>query len=62
MEISEIYSKLCYHDTRNPDGVISYMTKEEILEEGYIDGSKSDDCSCDNCFYGRNKLALYRVN
>ncbi len=58
MKISEIASKLCYYDTRNPDGVKSYMTEEEIKEEGYTATSKHD-CYCDNCFYGRTKLALY---
>jgi len=58
MKVSEIASKLCYYDTRNPDGVKYTMTKEEIEEEGYTATSKHD-CSCDNCFYGRTKLALY---
>ena len=34
------------------------MTEEEIKEEGYTATSKHD-CYCDNCFYGRTKLALY---
>jgi hypothetical protein len=34
------------------------MTKEEIKEEGYTATSKHD-CGCDNCYYGRTKLALY---
>ena len=58
MKMSEIAEKLCYYDTRNPDGVKSYMTEEEIKEEGYTATSKQD-CNCDNCFYGRTKLALY---
>lgn len=58
MKMSEIASNLCYYDTRNPDGVKHTMTKEEIKEEGYTSTSKHN-CSCDNCFYGRTKLALY---
>ncbi len=27
MKMSEIAEKLCYYDTRNPDGVKSYMTE-----------------------------------
>ena len=49
MKVSEIASKLCYYDTRNPDGVKYTMTEEEIKEEGYTATSKHD-CSCDNCF------------
>lgn len=58
MNIQEIASNLCYYDTRNPNGVKSYMTQEELKEEGCTATSKYD-CSCDNCFYGRTKLALY---
>jgi hypothetical protein len=42
MTLSEIAEKLCYYDTRNPDGVKSYMTEEEIKEEGYTATSKHD--------------------
>lgn len=49
-------SNLCNYDTRNPDGVISYLTKEEIEEEGLTTKAK-DNCACDNCFYGRTELA-----
>jgi len=58
MTKEEITLKLCSYDTRNPDGVKSYMTEEEIKEEGYTETSKQD-CGCDNCYYGRTKLALY---
>ena len=60
MNASQIASKLCHYDTRNPDGVKSYMSEEEIKEEGYSDKSK-DFCSCDNCFYGRTELAEYII-
>lgn len=58
--MSEIAEKLCYYDTRNPNGVKSYMTKKEIKELGYTATSRQH-CSCDNCFYGRTKLAEYII-
>ena len=58
MKISEIAEGLCAYDTRNPNGVKSFMTQEEIKEEGYTATAKRD-CMCDNCFYGRTKLAQY---
>ena len=57
MTEQEIKEELCYYDTRNPDNVAIYgMTEEEIKEEGYGE-HKKENCSCDNCFYGRTKLA-----
>lgn len=44
MELEEIYSNLCWHDPRSP----SYDK----------DDMKQKKCSCDNCFYGSNRLAL----
>lgn len=58
MKMSKIATKLCHYDTRNPDGVKSYMDEAELKEFGYIPTSKHD-CLCDNCFYGRTELALY---
>jgi len=58
MTEQEIKEELCYYDLRNPDGVNSYdlLDAEEIKEEGY-GNHKKEDCSCDNCFYGRTKMA-----
>ena len=58
MTEQEIKEKLCYYDLRNPDNVNSYglLDAEEIKEEGY-GNHKKEDCSCDNCFYGRTKMA-----
>lgn len=39
----EIKENLCWFDPRNPN----YPEGEE----------RRDDCHCDNCFYGRDKLA-----
>jgi len=58
MTEQEIKEELCYYDLRNPDGVNFYglLDAEEIKEEGY-GNHKKEDCSCDNCFYGRTKMA-----
>jgi len=58
MTEQEIKEKLCHYDLRNPDGVKSYglLDAEEIKEEGY-GNHKKEDCACDNCFYGRTKMA-----
>ena len=58
MNRDEIRSKLCYYDTRNPQGVISDTTEQEIKEAGYTTAPKKN-CTCDNCFYGRTELAMY---
>jgi hypothetical protein len=47
MTKTEILENLCYYDKRNP----LYIDLDNDIE-------KSEKCFCDNCFYGRNKLAL----
>ena len=57
MTIEEIKSNLCYYDRRNPDFMITEefgYDKEEIDATGDF---ARKDCYCDNCFYGRAKLA-----
>lgn len=56
----KIYSKLCYYDTRNPEGIIAFLTTEEIQEEGLTTKAKNN-CYCENCFYGRTQLAEYII-
>lgn len=53
MTIEEINSKLCYYDPRNPNRVV-LDEYPPFPDPGY---------SCDNCFYGRTRLAeeLLRV-
>jgi len=46
MTLNEIKSMLCFYDPRNTD----YNPYNNVLE-------KHNDCSCDNCYYGRTKLA-----
>lgn len=51
MDENETLSYICYYDKRNP----------EYCHEEYDDDNieqKKDRCFCDNCFYGRHKLAL----
>jgi len=47
MELKEIYEKLCWNDVRNPDN-----------DPNYPNAPRSKSCMCDNCFYGRDKLAV----
>lgn len=42
----KIYEDLCYYDKRNPE----YVGEDEPER-------KSKKCFCDNCFYGRDRLA-----
>jgi hypothetical protein len=45
-EAAEIdLSLLCYYDKRNPD----YLPYDGLT-------NRPEDCSCDNCFYGRSAL------
>ena len=50
MTEQEIKSNLCWYDPRNPD----YYYDEEW---GIGHKERPKDCKCDNCFYGRDKLA-----
>ena len=48
-----VFGNLCIHDRRHPDweaihGVDGYSS----------DAPPRDDCICDNCYYGRDALAL----
>lgn len=47
METKGLYEKLCICDKRHPYHDTEYA--DEIPRQG---------CACDNCFYGRDKLAL----
>lgn len=55
MDQQEILSELCYYDKRNPgctsDDEAIEDHKNRLLRKG------KTTCSCDNCFYGRTKLA-----
>lgn len=51
----QVYSYLCWYDPRHPE--------YEPLEQWEIDLGEQptpprENCSCDNCFYGRDLLAV----
>lgn len=48
-----VLENLCYHDINHPrwEDLHGFDEPDEILEP-------RKDCYCDNCFYGRDKLAL----
>lgn len=52
MEKQDIYNNLCSYDKRSPD----------YDEEDGEFRKPRDKCFCDNCFYGRDELALEILN
>lgn len=48
----KVYENLCIYDDRNPMYVVN-----DIEPQG-----RSENCSCDNCFYGKDELALIIVD
>lgn len=48
LEIEEVYERLCYYDKRNPNNDINTDFPKE----------PRGNCYCDNCFHGRDRLAL----
>jgi hypothetical protein len=50
MTTEEVLTRLCYYDSRNPDHIT-------FLEDDAFTLERPNNCSCDNCFYGRTKLA-----
>ena len=56
-----VLKSLCYYDVRNPDTCLSLddLTEEEkaVPQIEGVDFAEKD-CFCDNCFYGRTKLAM----
>lgn len=51
MLLSEVYTYLCVYDERNPHYInLDYLD--------YVPGVPRENCFCDNCFYGRDKLAM----
>ena len=57
MTENQVKTNLCYYDKRNPDSCIGLeygMDQEEIDATGNF---AKPNCCCDNCFYGRHKLA-----
>ena len=60
MDTTEILERLCYYDINNPNHCINLddLTPEELTIP-QIKGKDyaNPECKCDNCFYGRTKLA-----
>ena len=59
-----ISTSLCYYDLRNPDGISQFKEDKALycLDDDDFKGLGNfakKDCGCDNCFYGRHKLANY---
>jgi len=46
-DLEYVKGRLCYYDPRNPDFIGADEDRKYPV----------DWCSCDNCFYGRTKLA-----
>jgi hypothetical protein len=53
MNQEQVYNYLCYYDPRN--GYFSVLGLEDDLESRK---PREKGCSCDNCFYGRDMLAM----
>ena len=54
MNTEEIRKSLCFYDPLNPNGHFSLWLDDEDFEI-----PSKEDCYCDNCFYGKTKLAEY---
>ena len=51
MSKEEIKSNLCYYDPENPNNNLDAYDEEDRPQS-------RNGCRCDNCFYGRDKLAM----
>ena len=47
-----VYTKLCVYDKRNPDYLL--YDEDDLTKQ-------PKKCSCDNCFYGRTKMANFII-
>jgi len=56
MTRTEILENLCSYDPRSPD-YADYLECMEGLDEK-LRKPRQSDCACDNCFYGRDALAV----
>jgi hypothetical protein len=52
MHISHVYDNLCLRDPRHPD--YSWLWEDDDAVP-----IPRQNCSCDNCHYGRDPLAVY---
>lgn len=51
MILEEIKENLCVYDKRHPDNLYGDLDEEDLKDR------LTEDCFCDNCFYGRHNLA-----
>ena len=56
MTKQEVLSNLCYYDLRNHEGAYNLLG---LYEDEEFTNLNKENCYCDNCFYGRTKLAEY---
>jgi hypothetical protein len=57
-----VYTRLCYYDLRNPDGVRDVLDIYDEEDKVSFGTHSKPECSCDNCFYGRSLLANYIID
>lgn len=57
MTEDSVKQKLCYYDRRNPYFAIEEANGYDPEEVSATGNYSKDGCCCDNCFYGRSKLA-----
>ena len=54
MSDQEIKINLCYYDPKNPNSNLDAYEDEDRPQP-------RNECCCDNCFYGRDKLAMQLI-
>ena len=55
MSDQEIKINLCYYDPENPNNNLDAYEDEDRPQP------RTEGCCCDNCFYGRDKLAMQLI-
>jgi hypothetical protein len=55
MSEQEIKTNLCYYDPENPNSNLDAYDDEDLPQP------RTEGCCCDNCFYGRDKLAMQLI-
>ena len=56
MNMQEVYDNLCVYDPRHPD--YEELKDSIIINDGDEISPPRNGCFCDNCFEGRDPLAL----
>ena len=57
MTENQVKTNLCVYDRRNPDFMITEEYGYDKEDVGATGNFAKPNCYCDNCFYGRHKLA-----